>query len=167
MHTNLYLSNSLPIHFRKIVPIFYIILTSICTIAQIAMFMKKKIEDRRDRLVVGNIYQQSPTSTRCMNNQSLNQYLFTTAGSLIIILIVVIVGYTHIPLFYNVFLSYFSFNADEKMLLTQDFQEITLNLCIPLYIYWKNDELFNYLAYEILNLPHSLQSLQTPSHSTK
>ena len=53
------------------------------------------------------------------------------------------------------------------MLLTQDFQEITLNLCIPLYIYWKNDELFNYLAYEILNLPHSLQSLQTPSHSTK
>ena len=120
------------------------------------MFMKKKIEDRRDRLVVGNIYQQSPNSTRCMNDQQLNQYLFTTAGSLIIILIVVIVGYTHIPLFYNVFLSYFSFNADEKMLLTQDFQEITLNLCIPLYIYWKNDELFNYLAYEILNLPHSL-----------
>ena len=123
------------------------------------MSIKKKIEAKRDRIAIGNNNQQARInniSTNCINNQRLNQYLCTTAGMLLLLLILVIVGYTHIPLFYDIILNYFSLNRDEKMLLTQDFVEITLNLCIPLYMYWKNNALFDHLAHEVLNIPHSL-----------
>ena len=95
------------IYFRKIVLIFYIILVSICTIAQTAMSIKKKIEARRDRIAIGNSNNQeagiNTISTSCINNQRLNQYLCTTPGMLLLLLILVIVGFAHMVLFYDFF----------------------------------------------------------------
>ena len=131
-----------------------------------AMHIKKKIEARRDRIAActnndgTNSIRISPN---CINNQRLNQYLCTTAGMLLLLLTIFIIFFItniimadNMILFYNFILNYFSLNRDEKMLLTQDFVEISLNLCIPLYMYWKNDALFDHLAHEILNIPHSL-----------
>ena len=131
-----------------------------------AMYIKKRIEARRDRIAActnndgTNSIRISPN---CINNQRLNQYLCTTAGMLLLLLTIFIIFFItniimadNMILFYNFILNYFSLNRDEKMLLTQDFVEISLNLCIPLYMYWKNDALFDHLAHEILNIPHSL-----------
>ena len=123
-----------------------------------AMYIKKKIEARRDRIAASTNNDGTNRiriSTNCINNQGLNQYLCTTAGMLLLLLTIFIIGLNR---FYNFILNYFSLNRDEKMLLTQDFVEISLNLCIPLYMYWKNDALFDHLAHEILNIPqpHSL-----------
>ena len=127
-----------------------------------AMYIKKKIETRRDRIAASTNNDGTDRiriSPNCINNQRLNQYVCTTAGMLLFLLIIFIIwliGFTNI--FYNLILNYFSLNRDEKMLLRQDFVEISLNLCIPLYMYWKNDALFDHLAHEILNIPqpHSL-----------
>ena len=124
------------------------------------MSIKKKIEARRDRIAIGNSNNQeagiNTISTSCINNQRLNQYLCTTPGMLLLLLILVIVAFTHMVLFYDFFLNYFSLNRDEKMVLTQGSVEIILNLCIPLYMYWKNNALYDHLAHEILNIPQSL-----------
>ena len=137
-------------------------MVTICTIAQMAMYIKKKIEARRDRIAASTNNDGTNSiriSPNCMNNQRLNQYLCTTAGMLFLLLTIFIIFFTsNMISFYNFILNYFKFNLnrDEKMLLTQDFVEISLNLCIPLYMYWKNDALFDHLAHEILNIPHYL-----------
>ena len=127
-----------------------------------AMYIKKKIETRRDRIAASTNNDGTDRiriSPNCINNQRLNQYVCTTAGMLLLLLTIFIIWlFDNMILFYNFILEHFRLNRDEKMLLTQDFVEISLNLCIPLYMYWKNDALFDHLAHEILNIPqpHSL-----------
>ena len=129
-----------------------------------AMYIKKKIEARKHSRIVAMCTNNNGTdririSPNCMNNQRLNQYVCTTAGMLLLLLTIFIIWlFDNMILFYNFILEHFRLNRDEKMLLTQDFVEISLNLCIPLYMYWKNDALFDHLAHEILNIPqpHSL-----------
>ena len=127
-----------------------------------AMYIKKKIETRRDRIAASTNNDGTDRiriSPNCINNQRLNQYVCTTAGMLLLLLTIFIIWlFDNMILFYNFILEHFRLNRDEKMLLTQDFVEISLNLCIPLYMHWKNDALFDHLAHEILNIPqpHSL-----------
>ena len=126
----------------------------ICTIGQIAIFVKKLIEKRKDKIRLTLINQNleknkennSLSKPLKNNNKRWNDYLCNNTGLIVIIFVVAII----------VCLSHFGYLfclanhcEEDQMLLTTFFYYIILIVFIPACVYAKNDKLFNYVKTEI------------------
>ena len=125
---------------------------SICIIGQTAIFFKKLIEYKKDHIAAGNIRQESNDNQQWINinNQRWNQYICTTFGTFVILL-----GLALAVLFSYRILSYMlqnsNLNEHEKFIFWRIVVTI-LELCIPLYMYTRNEKLLKHFAYEILHI---------------
>ena len=115
-------------------------------IAQTAIFLKKKIENRRDRIAVGNIeYDEEKNNyTNCMNTQKWNPNICATPRTFLMILLVFIVHFIS----GNSLYSWFNLNSNEKSLLATNVYQM-FNLGVPLYIHGKNISIFQHLIHEL------------------
>ena len=121
-------------------------LLSICIIAQIAIFLKKQYEHRRDRFVVVNFEHQN--THNCMNNQKWNLRICTSPQ---IVFFVIIIWVMHIFYYYIIELKWLpDFNSFEKSLLVTSIYQIIINAVFPLYMYGKNMSMFRHLIHDIL-----------------
>ena len=116
-------------------------------IAQTAIFLKKKIENRRDRIAVGNIeYDEEKNNyTNCMNTQKWNPNICATPRTFLMILLVFIVHFIS----GNSLYSWFNLNSNEKSLLATNVYQLMFNLGVPLYIHGKNISIFQHLIHEL------------------
>ena len=120
-------------------------LLSICIIAQIAIFLKKQFEHRRDRFVVANLQHQN--THKCMNNQKWNLRICTSPQIVFFVIIIWVMQIFHrfielkwLP----------DFNSFEKSLLVTSIYQIIINAVFPLYMYGKNMSMFRHLIHDIL-----------------
>ena len=116
-------------------------------IAQTAIFLKKKIENRRDRIAVGNIEydEEKNNNTNCMNTQKWNPNICATPRTFLMILLVFIVHFIS----GNSLYSWFNLNSNEKSLLATNVYQLMFNLGVPLYMYGKNISIFQHLIHEL------------------
>ena len=120
-------------------------LLSICIIAQIAIFLKKQFEHRRDHFVVANLEHQN--AHNCMNNQKWNLRICTSPQIVFFVIIIWVMQIFHrfielkwLP----------DFNSFEKSLLVTSIYQIIINAVFPLYMYGKNMSMFRHLIHDIL-----------------
>ena len=132
----------------KFIPIFYTCLVLICIIGQFSILIKKHNERRIDNgITVGNIGKKEKSFA--LNTQKWNQYLCSTTGTFLMLLVIFSITLTKYFLDY-VLANYL--NSDEKLLMNHNLVEIILNVVLPLYLYVKNDKLFKHVKQEILNM---------------
>ena len=120
-------------------------LVSICIIAQIAIFLKKQYEHRRDRYVVANLEHQN--TQNCTNNQKWNLRICSSPQIVFFVIIIWVMQIFHrfielkwLP----------DFNSFEKSLLVTSIYQIIINAVFPLYMYGKNMSMFRHLIHDIL-----------------
>ena len=123
-------------------------LVSVCIIGQISILHKKFNERRLDGIAVGNKNNGNKEKT-FLNTQKWNQYLCSTTGTFLMLLVIFAITLTKYILDY-VLADYL--NSDEKLLLNHNLVEIILNVVLPLYMYVKNDKLFKHVRQEISNM---------------
>ena len=122
-------------------------LVSVCIIGQISILHKKFNERRIDGIAIGNHNGKKEKSF--LNTQKWNQYLCSTTGTFLMLLVIFSITLTKYILDY-VLADYL--NSDEKLLLNHNLVEIILNVVIPLYVYVKNKKLHKHVKQEILNM---------------
>ena len=120
-------------------------LLSICIIAQIAIFLKKQFEHRRDHFVVANLEHQN--THNCMNNQKWNLRICSSPQIVFFVIIIWVMQIFHrfielkwLP----------DFNSFKKSLLVTSIYQIIINAVFPLYMYGKNMSMFRHLIHDIL-----------------
>ena len=113
------------------------------------IFLKKKIEHRKDHLAVGNMKDQEKkdTKTKCLNTQRWNPYINTSTT-----LLVAVAAQWHIA---KLIMKFANLNPYEKSLLAADLMQMILCLVVPLSMYAKNKSMFQHLIYEILQIERS------------
>ena len=118
---------------------------SICIIAQIAIFLKKQDEHRRDRFVVANVEKQN--TNNFMNNQEWNLLICTSPQTVFFVFMILI-----LHMFSRIIeLKWLpDFNSFEKSLLVTSIYQIIINAVFPLYMYGKNMSMFRHLIHDIL-----------------
>ena len=120
-------------------------LLSICIIAQVAIFLKKQDEHRRDRFVVANVENQN--TNNFMNNQEWNLLICTSPQTVFFVFMILI-----LHMFSRIIeLKWLpDFNSFEKSLLVTSIYQIIINAVVPLYMYGKNMSMFRHLIHDIL-----------------
>ena len=113
------------------------------------IFLKKKIEHRKDHLAVGNMKdkEKEDTKTKCLNTQRWNPYINTSTT----LLFAVATQYQIAKLIYK----FANLNPYEKSLLAADLMQMILCLVVPLSMYAKNKSMFQHLIHEILQIKRS------------
>ena len=128
---------------------------SICIIAQIAIFLKKQFEHRRDRFVVANIEKQN--TNNFMNNQEWN-LLICTSPQTVFFVFMILVMHMFSRIIELKWLP--DFNSFEKSLLVTNTYQIILFI-VPLYMYGKNVSMFRHLINDILEKFIGIEIMQT------
>ena len=128
-------------------------------IAQTAIFLKKKFENRRDRIAVGNIEydEEKNNHTNCMNTQKWNPNICATPTTFFIILVVFVVHFIS----GTSLLKWFNLNSNEKSLLATNVYQLMFNLGVPLYMYGKNISIFQHLIHDLLEEFLGIENIPT------
>ena len=147
------------VHNRIFIPIFYIVLISICICGQMAISLKKFIEYHKDAKVAneqtpkrkGWTESQPNQHDHQMNNQRWNHHLCSNYGTMTIILLISFTLLSKYILEWWI-LKYFNLNKDETVQLTEIFDQLVYSICIPIAIYAKNDKLYKHVKNEISDI---------------
>ena len=134
-------------------------LSACVIIAQTAIFIKKKFENRRDRIAVGNIEfdGEKNNNTNCMNTQKWNPNICATPRTFLMILLVFIVHFIS----GNSLYSWSNLNSNEKSLLATNVYQLMFNLGVPLYMYGKNTSIFQHLIHDLLEEFLGIENIPT------
>ena len=127
-----------------------------CTIGQIAIFVKKFIEHRKDRIRVALIdpnlqkNRGNKSNSFVANNKRWNEYLCNNTGLFVILFFVAfLVCFWHFGL--DQYLLTKNLDEEDKRLLKYHFiNYLIVNVVIPACMYAKIDKLFNHVKTEIL-----------------
>ena len=146
---------------RLFVGIFYIVLIVICICGQIAILLKKCIEQRKDARVVNpqtpkiSAESQPPVVTKPsnqqMNNQRWNHHVCSNFGTMTIILILSFTIFSKYILAWWI-LKNLDLNKAETVQLTEMFDQFVYSICIPIAIYAKNDKLYKHVKNEFSDI---------------
>lgn len=147
---------------RLVIPVFYIVLLTLCVTGQTAIWIKKFSDFRRDKKlqgVIGTIIKTDNTlllsttthpNTFKFNNQKVNYYICSVSDYFLLMIVMFLLMLSKI--FLNDFvLNSSRLNIEEKSHFVDSFDHLILNVVIPLTIYVKNDKLFKHVKNEILN----------------
>ena len=138
-----------------VVPLFYTSLIIICTIGQTAIFAKKLIEKRKDKIRLTLINQNleknkennSLSKPLKNNNKRWNDYLCNNAGLFVIIIVVALMAFLWNP--FGQYISLGNLDENTQNILKLEIQYLILTVAIPAYVYAKTDKLFNHVKTEI------------------
>ena len=114
----------------------------ICTIGQIAIIIKRHIEQQKDKIGL-TLINQNPEK----NNKRWNDYLCNNAGLFVIIIVVALMACLWHP--FGQYISFANLDEETQNILKLDFQYLILTVVIPAYVYAKTDKLFNHVKTEI------------------
>ena len=139
----------------NVVPSFYTSLLIICTIGQIAIFVKKHIEKRKDKIRLTFISQNlekkkennSSSKPWKNNNKRWNDYLCDNAGLFVILLVIALMAFLWNP--FGQYISLGDLDENTQNILKLDIQYLILTVVIPSCVYAKNDKLFNHVKTEV------------------
>ena len=135
---------------RLLIPVFYMVVITICTCGQTAILVKKCKEYHKDE-EVENTQKAINQNNLEINNQRWNHLLCSNSGIMTIILLLFFVLISKYIQNWWI-LSYFKLNKVEMFHMFSIFDTFIYCVGIPLTIYARNDKLYKHVKNEILDL---------------
>ena len=137
--------NNILLFDRLLIPLFCIVLITICMCGQAAISIKKCIEHCKDE-GVANIQQNGINeNNQAFNNQRWNHLLCSNFGIITIVLVLFLTKY----IINWWILNHFKLNKVETIQFSYSFQTFVYCVVIPLAIYARNEKLYKHVKNEI------------------
>ena len=124
-------------------PIFYAVLITICVCGQTACFIKRIINQRKNKNHIQITFSEQNRIIR-HNFQRWNDNTYSITGNFLIIICILVIIFSH-----NYVYRWPNLNEEEKMQLKYNYSQLILNVFIPIGFIMKNKKLFKHLKTEI------------------
>ena len=129
---------------RLLIPLFYIVLITICMYGQTAISIIKCKENCKDE-EVANVQNAMNQNNQQINNQRWNHLLCSNFGIITIVLVLFLTKY----IINWWILTHFKLNKVETIQFSYSFQTFVYCVVIPLAIYARNEKLYKHVKNEI------------------
>ena len=139
--------NNILLFDRLLIPLFYVVLITICMCGQIAISIRKCKEHYKDQ-GVANVQNTINQNNQAINNQRWNHLLCSNSGTLTIFLVLFLV--LIIDLFLSKYIqNWWNLNKVETIQFSYRVHTFVLCIGIPLAVYAINEKLYKHVKSEI------------------
>ena len=132
---------------RLLIPVFYVVLITICICGQTAISIRKCLEHCKDE-GVANVQNAVNQNNQAINNQRWNHLLCSNSGTMTIILVLFFILISKYIQNWWI-LNHFKLNKVETMQYSLMFNTFVYCVGIPLAIYARNEKLYKHVKNEI------------------